>query len=142
MPMLTIWRRHLKRKSSCWKTRSRPCGGKAAVLAVLLKSLEMKRAIKRKEAQRDELRMAMFTRRKDIRKEVDDLLDDMERQSEGPAKRGACFHDPLGIAPVTLWVVATWGCCNHLSQSKLTSTCEAMRDRDGMSLPSGTARVG
>ncbi|MCA0434743.1 MAG: DEAD/DEAH box helicase family protein [Proteobacteria bacterium] len=44
----------------------------------LAEKVEMKRAIKRKEGQRDELRMAMFTRRKDIRKEVDDLLDDME----------------------------------------------------------------
>lgn len=44
----------------------------------LAEKLEMKRAIKRKEGQRDDLRMAMFARRKEIRKDVDDLLDDME----------------------------------------------------------------
>jgi superfamily II DNA or RNA helicase len=44
----------------------------------LAEKVEKKRAIKRKEGQRDDLRMAMFARRKDIRKDVDDLLDDME----------------------------------------------------------------
>ena len=44
----------------------------------LADKVEVKRAIKRKEAQRDDQRMAMFARRRDIRKEVDDLLDEIE----------------------------------------------------------------
>lgn len=55
----------LKRKES------RSVGG-------LQDKLEMKRAIKRLESKRDDLRMAMFARRKDIRKDADDLLDEIE----------------------------------------------------------------
>ena len=74
------------------RKESRSAGG-------LQDKVEMKRAIKRKEGQRDDLRMEMFARRKAIRKEVDDLLDDIEASLKVKPELSPVFTIRWELAP-------------------------------------------